>query len=239
MIENHLLARHAIRVVAVSNFTAGTLSRRCQARVLPPGLSFNWFRTLVLHSARKDCASPGIRIVTAFRLTDWEEKGLPQLLKAISALRRSDIHLTICGTGECPTALHELIRQHDHCSLLTGLRDQELAHQLAVADLLVLATRTRFGSRPSGEGFGLVLLEAQVAGTPVVGPAHGGSREAYLEGVTGVTPVDETPEALANVLRDLLKDPRELEDMGNTAAVWARKQFAPGAYALDAIAKLL
>ena len=78
------------------------------------------------------------------------------------------------------------------------------AAELAAADLFILATRTRRGRRACGEGFGLVLLEAQAAGTPVVGPAYGGSRDAYMESVTGVAPVGESAEALAVVLGDLL-----------------------------------
>ena len=81
-----------------------------------------------------------------------------------------------------------------------GLSDRELARQLAGADLFVLATRSRGGRHTSGEGFGLVLLEAQVAGTPVVAPAHGGSHDAYIEGITGLAPMDETAGSLARVM---------------------------------------
>ena len=81
--------------------------------------------------------------------------------------------------------------------LRPGLTDHDLAAQFAASDLFVLASRTRSGRRPCGEGFGLVLLEAQVAGTAVVGPAHGGSPDAYLDGVTGATPRDESAAALA------------------------------------------
>ena len=50
-----------------------------------------------------------------------------------------------------------------------------------------------------GEGFGLVLLEAQAAGTPVIATAYGGSHEACIEGVTGVAPADESAEALIRI----------------------------------------
>ena len=79
--------------------------------------------------------------------------------------------------------------------LRPGLSDNELAHELAAADLFVLATQTRSGRGSVGEGFGLVLLEAQAAGTPVIAPAYGGSHEAYVEGVTGMAPTDESVEA--------------------------------------------
>jgi phosphatidylinositol alpha-1,6-mannosyltransferase len=238
-VESLLMGRQGVRVVAVSSFTAGTISRRRPATILPPGLSRDWFDTLVEQSG--GCHAPGaeIGLVTAFRLADWRAKGLPQLLAAVKALGRPDIRVTVCGTGEPPAELHELVARHSCCSLRPGLTDRELANELAAADLVVLATRTRLGRRPGGEGFGLVLLEAQVAGTPVIAPAYGGSHDAHIEGITGISPTDETPEALAAVIQELLKDPRKLEEMGKSAAAWARARFAPERYAPYVVARLL
>jgi phosphatidylinositol alpha-1,6-mannosyltransferase len=237
--EHHLLRRAAVRVVAVSSFTAGTLGAGCQARVLRPGLSREWFATLVSESSRGQPSDSEIRLLTAFRLAQWRGKGLPELLAAVAALQRPDICLTVCGTGEPSPELEFLVRQHRWCTLRPGVTDRELARELGAADLFVLATRTRGGRRPSGEGFGLVLLEAQIAGTPVVAPACGGSHDAYIDGVTGIAPTDETAESLAKVLGDLLQDPSRLERMGKSAAEWAREAFAPENYAVRAVARLL
>jgi glycosyltransferase involved in cell wall biosynthesis len=123
--------------------------------------------------------------------------------------------------------------------LRPGLHDAGLAHELADADLFILATRTRCGRRPSGEGFGLVLLEAQVAGTPVIGPAFGGSHDAFIDRVTGLAPIDETAGALIAVLGDLLEDRAQLGRMGKHAAEWAKSYFLPQQYAARAVARLL
>jgi phosphatidyl-myo-inositol dimannoside synthase len=238
-IEKHLMRRPGVRVVAVSSFTAGALGPSCQATVLPPGLSDGWFRELAGAAPAADPGRSGISLLTAFRLADWKDKGLAELIDAVVALGRADLFLTVCGTGEPPPDMLRLVGKHRWCSVRAGLTDHELAHQLAAADLFVLATRTRSGRRPTGEGFGLVLLEAQLTGTPVVGPAHGGSRDAYAEGTTGVTPTDESAAALAGVLDSLLKDPGELSRMGARAADWARERFAPEKYAPLVVARLL
>ena len=125
------------------------------------------------------------------------------------------------------------------CTVRPGLSDDDLARELAAADLFVLATQTRSGRGAFGEGFGLVLLEAQVAGTPVIAPAYGGSREAYVEGVTGVAPADESADALTRTLHDLLKDPDRLARMGRHAAQWTRQAFAPERYAQLVVRRLL
>jgi glycosyltransferase involved in cell wall biosynthesis len=166
-------------------------------------------------------------------------KGLPRLIEAVTALGRPDVCLTICGSGNPPADLLRLVSGYSWCVLRLGLDKNSLASELAAADLFVLATYTRRGRGGVGEGFGLVLLEAQAAGTPVIAPAYGGSREAYIEGVTGVAPADESAEALTRTLRDLLKDPARLEWMGRQAAQWTRQAFAPEHYAQLAVRRLL
>ena len=101
-VENYLMQQPGVRVMTVSSFTSGALFRRCPTAVLPPGLSQQWFSTLVEASARPRQARPPVRLVTAFRLPDWQQKGLPELLQAVAALGRDDIRVTVCGTGTVP-----------------------------------------------------------------------------------------------------------------------------------------
>jgi glycosyltransferase involved in cell wall biosynthesis len=186
-LESRLMRRQDVRIVAVSSFTAGVLfpgGPGARSAILPPGLSPAWFGELARAAGAARGPRPGLEVMTAFRLGEWREKGLPELIAAIAALGRADLRLTVCGSGEPPADLLAHAGRHPWCTVRPGLPDRELAAQFAAADLFVLATRTRSGRRPCGEGFGLVLLEAQVAGTAVVGPAHGGSPDAYLDGVS-------------------------------------------------------
>ncbi len=243
VLESQLMRRPDVRPVAVSSFTAGTLLSRDRATILPPGLSRSWFGELVGAAGRANADGgdrrTDLEIMTAFRLHEWRDKGLPQLTAAIDQLGRPDIRLTVCGSGQPSADLLAHIRRYPWCVLRPGLTDADLAAQFARAGLFVLATRTRAGRRPCGEGFGLVLLEAQVAGTAVVGPAHGGSPDAYLDGVTGATPRDESVAALTRVLDPLARRPAQLAEMGRLGAAWARVRFAPGQYAAQAIDRLL
>ena len=63
--------------------------------------------------------------------------------------------------------------------------------------------------------------------------------DAFVDCVTGVAPVDETADALAAVLGDLLEDRVRLEQMGKHAAEWARSYFQPQQYAGQAVVRLL
>lgn len=239
MIESRLMRRPRVRVVAVSSFTAGVLAGQCRAGVLPPGLSGHWYDTLVRAASAGARTAQGVQLLTAFRLADWQDKGLAQLLEAVAVLGRPDVRVRVCGSGDPPAQLQQLVERHPGCTLACDLSDAELAHELAGADICVLATRTRSGRNAYGEGFGLVLLEAQVAGTAVVAPAYGGSREAFVDGLTGVSPVDESASSLAAVLAGLLREPEFVAQMGKQAAEWARETYAPERYARRAVAALL
>ncbi len=234
------LARDDVRAVAVSNFSAGVLARTCPANVLPPGVSAEWYRTLVSAADRRIRNGSGLlNVVTAFRLAQWREKGLPAVLHAVGRSVGRGVQLTICGHGPAPKNLLDTVACYPWCRIAPDLSDEAMAEQLAAADVFILGTRTRRGSGHCGEGFGLVLLEAQLAGTPVIAPAYGGSGDAFQPGITGVAPIDESAQALAVALDSLLHDgPRRIE-MGRAAAAWSRSQFEPTDYSRRAVRLLL
>lgn len=73
------------------------------------------------------------------------------------------------------------------------------------------------------ESFGMVALEAMACGTPVVASHVGGLAFLVQDGVTGFTvPVDE-PRALADCLKELIKNPGLRQKMGERAAEFAQE----------------
>ena len=71
------------------------------------------------------------------------------------------------------------------------------------------------------ESFGLVALEAQACGTPVVAAAVGGLRTAVRDGFSGVLVDGHDPGVWASVLRDLLSSPRWLASLSRGALAHA------------------
>jgi phosphatidyl-myo-inositol dimannoside synthase len=224
-----VLRSTAVQVLAVSRFTADVLSAAgVSPRVLPPGLTREWFDIL---TRAQSSPHDGVELMTAFRLADWRDKGLETIISAMRLVDGADLRLSVCGSGEPPADLLALIEAEPGVRLFANLHDSDFAERLASADVFVLATRTRAGPRSSGEGFGMVLLEAQATGTPVIAPASGGSNDAFQPGLTGLAPDDESADALAAQIRWLLTDPGRLSDMGRAAARWSRSRFDPDAYA--------
>ena len=67
------------------------------------------------------------------------------------------------------------------------------------------------------ESFGLVALEAQALGTPVVAASVGGLREVVDDGVTGFLVEGHHPEDYARAVADVLDDPVRKAEMGEEA----------------------
>jgi glycosyltransferase involved in cell wall biosynthesis len=234
-----LLRRRDVRVIAVSNFLAGVLAKTCPVNVLSPGLTQSWYTALAEAASNVRSDPNEFRIVTAFRFGAWRDKGLRTLVEAVDMLADDRIRLAVCGSGVASCELIELTRRYPWCTIEANLAEGSLAERFAAADLFVLATCVRRGATVAGEGFGLVLVEAQIAGTAVVAPPYGGSADAYLAGVTGCAPVDETPTTLAHVIKNLLHDKARRMEMSADAAAWSRKRFNPTTYSNHVVETLL
>ncbi|WP_045878218.1 glycosyltransferase family 4 protein [Pseudofrankia sp. DC12] len=229
--DRALLTRHPLLCpVTISSFSAGALAGLGLARLLPPGVPSAWRTALLAEGARRRPHTPVPTVLSVFPLAAWADKGLGALVEALAVVRAElgPVRLVVAGHGPAPGALHELLSATPDAELHESPPDEALARLYATADLFALCTRTRpTGPRPCGEGYGLVLLEAQLAGCAVVGPAFGGSRDAYQEGVTGMTPVDESPGALADILVGLLRDRARLTRTGRRGAEWAESVTRP------------
>ena len=86
---------------------------------------------------------------------------------------------------------------------------RELADWYRAADVVLVPSHS--------ESFGLVALEAQACGTPVVAAAVGGLRTAVRDGYSGVLVDGHDPEVWARVLADLTGSPRKLAELSRGA----------------------
>ena len=112
----------------------------------------------------------------------------------------------------------------------------ELIELYAHADVFVLATLMLPNS---GEGFGIVLAEAQLAGCVVVAPPLDGSADAILPGVTGLRPIDSSASSLRDALLWCLDQPRAAARIASNARVWSSRRFSPDRYREEVAAVLL
>jgi glycosyltransferase involved in cell wall biosynthesis len=125
------------------------------------------------------------------------QKGYDVLLVALARL--PDARLVLVGDGPERNALERLagelgVRPRVH---FAGRR-ADARDQLSAFDVFVLPSRF--------EGFPLAILEAMLAGVPVVATSVGSVAEAVLDGVTGSLVAPDDPGALTDALGRLLAD---------------------------------
>ncbi len=142
-----------------------------------------------------------------------EQKGVDVAVKALPAIRgrHPDAVLVVLGEGpERPHLAGEGV-------YLPG-RVGDVAAWYRRAELLVHPARW--------EGFGLALLEAMLAGKPVVASRVSSAPEIVTDGETGLLVPPDDPAALAGAVSTLLADPARSAAMGAAGLARARREFS-------------
>ena len=108
------------------------------------------------------------------------------------------------GASGRPTAVRELealayqVGVSENVVFRPAVPREDLARWFRAADLVAVPSRS--------ESFGLVAVEAQACGTPVVAADVGGLRTAVADGVSGVLVGDHDPHRWAKVFSELMHD---------------------------------
>jgi glycosyltransferase involved in cell wall biosynthesis len=211
--EDDALGR--LRRLAVSKATCTVAVSDSIRRALPASM---WERVEVIRNGtapvapvsdatrdrlQREIGTLGRRVVIALARYD-REKGLDDLIKAVAALPNEfdDVQLLLAG-GSRERDSHELYLRQLADERLPG-RVQFLGFRTDAQALLTLADVCVLPSH--NEGLGIVALEAQAAGCPLVAAATGGIPEIVQHGLTGLLfpagDVERLSKELARVLRD-------------------------------------
>lgn len=155
-----------------------------------------------------------------------EKKGVATLIEALACATRvvPEAKLVVIGDGPLRGDLENLAAARGVQARFPGWASPEaLQAHLASARLFCLPSiEAANGDR---EGFGLVLLEAQSAGVPVLTSALGGAQEGLLPDRSGHAFAPGDVEALAGLIGGLLPDTARLQAMSTQAARFAREYF--------------
>ena len=173
-----------------------SVSRYTRARVLswaavPPQ------RTLVISNTVSDCFTPGdgaaLRrewslegktvLLTVGRMSASERyKGHDRVIAALPGLIAAglDVAYVVVGDGDDRPRLENLARQANvagHVRFVGSLSHLTLIEAYRMADIFVMPS--------TGEGFGIVFLEAMACGTPALGLDVAGASDALCDGNLG------------------------------------------------------
>ncbi len=179
--------------------------------VVPPGVDTDVFSPGSKSAARAALGLAGDELVVAFAGRIQPLKAPDVLLRAVAVLRQDfpDRRFRVIivggasGTGRiAPHRLEELtaeLRLGHTVDFLEPMPPAQLCQVFQAADVVAVPSYN--------ESFGLVALEAQAAGTPVVAAAVGGLRVAVKDGVTGLLVPGHDPARWAQELASVLLDP--------------------------------
>ncbi|MFB9955975.1 D-inositol-3-phosphate glycosyltransferase [Cellulomonas denverensis] len=182
---------------------------------------------------RRELGLPTDRDVLLFAGRVQPLKAPDVLVRALGVLRAQGrpvpLLVVLGGPSGRPGALRDLRALAEAC----GVSDQVwfrppvarpvLARWLGAADLVAMPSRS--------ESFGLVAVEAQAAGTPVVATAVGGLRSVVADGISGRQVRGHDPARWADAIAALLADPAVRTDWRRAA-----RRVAAG-YGWDATAE--
>jgi phosphatidylinositol alpha-1,6-mannosyltransferase len=201
-------------IVAVSRFTQDTLTR---AFGVPPrkielvsnGVDLARFvpRPRPAHLVARYGLEGRRVLLTVSRL--YARKGMDRVIESLpSVLQRfPDLLYLIVGEGSYRPVLEGLVAQHDlgrNVVFAGAVPDYELTEHYSLGDVFIMANR----EMPDGEteGFGLVFLEANACGLPVIAGRAGGSVDAVTDRVNGLVVDGDDTAAIAEAIVRVFAD---------------------------------
>jgi glycosyltransferase involved in cell wall biosynthesis len=196
-------ADRADRYVAISHYVAGRIRRYYNrgASVVYPPVNTEFFRPD--HTAPEGFAL----IVSA--LVPYKRIGV-----AIDACAEANIPLKIAGDGPERMALER--HAAGRAEFLGRRSDEEVRELYRRASAVLL---------PGEEDFGIVPLEAQACGRPVVALGRGGAVETVIQGETGVLVDDLSAEAFADAVSTAVHRSFDAGAIRRHAEAFGRERF--------------
>ena len=194
--------------------------------VVPPGVDLSVFQPVDRDEARRKIGyGPGRLLLFVGRLERL--KGVEVAIRALALLRdrnHDDVRLLILGEdskdgdeGEKDRlkAVAADVGVRDRVDFLGSVAHHELPYFYSAADVCVMPSYS--------ESFGLVGLEAQASGRPVVGSDVSGLRSVIRDQVSGYLIAGHDPAEYAERIGRLLEDPELAQQMGRRGRLLAQR----------------
>lgn len=211
-------AESARLVTSVSRFTRRRMLNWCaispeRVRVLPNTLSADFGPRARRADLVQRFGLDGRPVVlTVGRLSASERyKGHDRILAALPRTldRCPTLAYLVVGSGDDRGRLETLARDaglNRSVVFVGAVPDVDLPDIYALADVFAMPS--------TGEGFGIVFLEAAACGLPVIGAIGDGSADALADGVIGRLVDPDDIEGLADAIVDAVTDPRPTSPSG-------------------------
>lgn len=218
----HPIFKRAKYITTVSSFLKGKLfsvvsvpREKVQVVPMPVNPIFESSKPAVGAKRKKK------QILSVSRFT--EQKGVRYLLEALSLLKEKghDFEAQIVGDGPLEDEFRRKIEQGSlsgSVSLVPMMPQEKLRILYEECDIFVLPSME--------EGFGLVLVEAQLCRKPVIGVNSGGIVDIIEHEKTGLLAEPRDSQSLARAIEKLLTDENYADELADAGYKSARERFS-------------
>jgi D-inositol-3-phosphate glycosyltransferase len=194
--------------------------------VVPPGVDLGMFQPMDRADARREIGYRSGRLLLFVGRLE-RLKGVEVAIRALGLLRdrqHDDVRLLILGEDshegeesetERLKAIASEVRVRDRVDFVGSVAHHELPYFYAAADVCVMPSYS--------ESFGLVALEAQACGCPVVASGVSGLRSVVRDEVSGYLIDEHDPAAYAERIGRLLENSELAQQMGRRGRLLAQR----------------
>lgn len=168
----------------------------------------------------------GPTLLTVARLV--RRKGVDCVIEALPRIAAvvPDIAYVVLGDGPERDRLVELswrMGVEGRVHFLGAASDEQKAACLHLCDVFVMPSRDIPAEPP--EGFGIVYLEANACGKPVIAARTGGVEDAVEDGVNGLLVEPDSPDQVAEAALRLLTQPADAQAIGSRGRARVLQRF--------------
>ncbi len=219
------------RIVSISSFTANQVVRAgvtSRIEIIPPFVDVTKFTpTITPERIRRN------EILVCGRIVSGRFKGHDLLIETLPLAEHlvgQDLRLRIVGVGDDFDRILNKVRQlnlEEKVFLMGRLSLPELVEAYQHCGVFCMPSRLekRQNGYWSGEGFGLVYIEAAACGRPVIASTDGGAPETIVPGETGLLADPQSLASVAYAIADILRDPRKADIMGQKGRQMIEHRF--------------
>jgi glycosyltransferase involved in cell wall biosynthesis len=224
--QEEAMAKKASLIVAVSKYSRDKILEHydveeAKIRIIPNGVDVEKFKPTEAAASKRQF-NLGDEPTVLFVGSLVPRKGLPYLVEAAKKIvkQKANTKFVIVGDGPLRKQLDESLNNAGlmgNFVFLGNLKENQLSAVYGTADVFVLPSIQ--------EGQGIVLLEAQACGKPVVAFGEGGVYEAVRDKETGFLVDLGNSEGLADNLLKLLGDDGLRQKMGTAGRRFVTENF--------------
>lgn len=231
-----LILRRADKIICANSYTAQMLKEAYKflndhdykIQVLNPGVTKGapFVRSEAIANLREDYQLSGKTVLfTLGRLV--KRKGADQVIRALAALpieESQKFFYCLAGIGPDAKYLYTLVPPHltQNIVFLGEINEEEKWRWLNLCDIFIMPARNINGDY---EGFGIVYLEANLCGKPVIAGLSGGASDAVIDGVNGIMVDPEDVGAISQAILDLSGNEEKRRRLGESGRDRALKEF--------------